>query len=121
MVKGGATKLISNVEEEALKGVNMAVSGVTGTVGKFTRTIIENKGIAVGFMVGMATLQFIKSLVNDLLMPLLAPVISRTGKWNDLVVGETVGLKLKVGDLLSSFIIYFVTILATYMFIHALE
>jgi len=115
MTKGG--NLLSGAE----KGADFAVSEVRGTVSKFTKTIIENKGVAVGFMVGMATLHFIKSMVDDLLMPLLAPIMSRTGNWEDAELGNAIGLKLKVGDLLSSFITYFVTVIAIYILIHAIE
>ena len=116
MVKGGA-----KMGEFAERGVDMALSEVRGTVGKFTKTIVENKGIAVGFMVGMATLVFIKSIVDDLLMPFLAPLLGHgEGEWKKKIVSLG-SIKIEIGQLVSSFITYFVTIIAIYLFIHMVE
>ena len=116
MPRGGA-KILSGAEQVG----EMALSQVKGTVGKFQQTIVENKGIAVGFMVGVATLAFIKSMVDDLLMPFLAPILGHGGdEWKDKKVnlGPVV---IEIGQLVSSFITYFVTILAIYMLIHTVE
>jgi len=101
---------------------SMGMRGVSGTVSKFRRTVIENKGIAVGFMVGMATIGVIKGIVYDLFMPLLSPLLGDVGasEWSRKVV--TLGpVNIKIGSLLSSFMNYFLTIIAIYIFIHALE
>ena len=101
---------------------SMGMSGVSGTVSKFRRTVIENKGIAVGFMVGMATIGVIKGIVDDLFMPLLSPLLGDVGsaEWTSKVV--SLGpVKIKAGNLLSIFMTYFLTIIAIYIFIHALE
>ena len=116
MPRGGG-KLISGAENVG----EMALNQVTGTVSKFQKTIVENKGIAVGFMVGVATLAFIKSMVDDLFMPFLAPVLGddkEEWKKKKIHAGPIV---LEIGQLVSSFITYFVTIIAIYVFIHMVE
>ena len=126
MPKNGGAGLIEDVGKKGLGVVenlgSMGFKGVTGTVGKFKRTIIEHKGIAVGLMVGIATLSMIHGIVNDLFMPLLAPLLGDSGSrdWSskEINLGP---VHIKIGNLLSSFMNYFLTIIATYIFIHALE
>ena len=126
MSKTGGAKLVKDVGNRgvglAKQGVSFAYDEVSGTIGKFRRTILENKGIAIGFIVGMTLLTFIKSLVNDLFMPLLEPLIGDAGErdWDKKVVN--IGpIALRVGSLLSSLINLFVTIIAVYIMVHALE
>ena len=117
MPRGGGTRILSGAENVT----EMAADTVRGTVSKFQKTIVENKGIAVGFMVGVATLAFIKSMVEDLLMPFLSPLLgSSNQEWRTkkVAVGPFV---LEIGQLVSSFITYFVTIIAIYIFVHTVE
>ena len=126
MPKSGGAGVLEDVGKKGLGEIenlgSMGFRGVTGTIGKFKRTIIENKGIAVGLMVGIATLSMIHGMVNDLFMPLLAPLLGESGsrEWSskEINLGP---VHIKIGSLLSAFLNYFLTIIATYIFIHALE
>ena len=126
MSKTGGAKLVKDVGNRgvglAKQGVSFAYDEVSGTIGNFRRTIIENKGIAIGFIVGMTLQTFIKSLVNDLFMPILEPLIGDEGEraWEKKVL--TIGpVSLRVGSLLSSFINLFITIIAVYIMINVIE
>jgi large-conductance mechanosensitive channel len=126
MPKNGGAGLLEDVGKKGLGAAedvaSMGFKGVSGTVGKFRKTVVENKGIAVGLMVGIATLSVIHGIVNDLFMPLLAPLLGDVGaaEWSEkeLSLGP---VKIRVGSLLSAFMNYFLTIIAIYIFIHALE
>lgn len=128
MPKGGQSlvKESLNVAEKGLnvaeKGVGMVFKETRDTVNKFKKTIVENKGIAVGFIVGMTVLAFIKSLVENLVMPLLAPVLGDSGErdWEskEIALGP---VNIKVGKLLSSLLSLFITIMTTYIFVHIIE
>jgi len=118
---GGAGLLKEGVG--AVEGVaSFGVKEVKGTVGKFTSTIIQNKGIAVGFMVGLSTLAVVKGIVDDLFMPLLSPVLgdAGTGEWSskEIHLGP---VRIRIGSLMATLFNYFLTIIAIYVFIHALE
>jgi large-conductance mechanosensitive channel len=126
MSKTGGAKLVKEVGSRgvglAKQGASFAYDEVSGTIGNFRRTILENKGIAIGFIVGMTLQTFIKSLVDDLFMPLLEPLIGDEGErdWKKKVLN--IGpVSLRVGSLLSSFINLFVTIIAVYIMIQVLE
>ena len=126
MSKNGGAGLIKSVGNKGIglaqQGVSMAYGEAIGTVGKFRRTILENKGIAIGFIVGTTLSAFIKSIVNDICMPILEPLLGDEGerKWDKKVVN--IGpINLKVGSLLSSFINLFITIITIYIMVHILE
>ena len=122
MPKSGGAGLFKEGVGAVEDVASFGVKEVKGTVSKFTSTIIQNKGIAVGLMVGMATLAVIKGIVDDLFMPLLSPVLgdAGTGEWSskELHLGP---VRIRIGSLMATLFNYFLTIIAIYVFIHALE
>ena len=126
MPKNGGAGMLEDVGKKGFEAAEDAASfglrEVKGTIGKFRKTIIQNKGIAVGFMVGYATLAVIRGIVDDLFMPLLAPILGDSGakEWTEKEI--TLGpVRIRIGNLLSTFMNYFLTIMAIYLFIHVLE
>ena len=96
-------------------------NAVSGTVGSFRKTISDNKGYAVGLIVGITLLVFIQSLIDNLVMPLLTPLIgsSETAEWSDKewVIGK---VRIKTGKLLASLLSLVITILVTYLTVRSL-
>ena len=61
-------------------------------------------GISIGFIVAIAASNFVQSLVNDIILPLLRPLVSRgTTQWEDMIfsVGS---INFRIGSFLSSFL-----------------
>ncbi|MDP3989782.1 MAG: MscL family protein [archaeon] len=61
-------------------------------------------GISIGFVVAIAASNFIQSLINDILLPVLRPLISKSSVvWEDMVL--SIGsVNLRIGLFLSTFL-----------------
>jgi len=65
----------------------------------------------------MAALNFIQSLVNDIILPILRPIISsKIVKWEDMVI--PIGLvNIRIGSFLSALISLLLILLFLYIFV----
>ena len=73
--------------------------------------------LSVAFVVSLAASNFILSLVNDVLLPILRPLISSNEvRWEDLIfpIGE---INIRIGSFLSASINLFIILLFLYIFI----
>jgi large conductance mechanosensitive channel len=73
-------------------------------------------GLAVAFIIGAALTALVTSLVNDILMPLINPILSATGgEWKNatLNIGSQIAVKYGsfLGQLINFLIIAFVVFL----------
>jgi large-conductance mechanosensitive channel len=73
--------------------------------------------LSAAFIIGLAASNFIQSLVNDILLPILRPFISSGNtRWEDIVL--SVGsVNLRIGSFLSAFLNLFIILLFLYFFI----
>ncbi len=58
--------------------------------------------LAIGFIMGFASKDLVKSVVDDLIMPLVNPLLT-TGKWEDAILKIGV-IELKIGSFISNLI-----------------
>jgi len=73
--------------------------------------------ISVAFIVGMAALNFVQSIVNDIFLPLLRPIISRnTLTWEELVI-PIGSANIRIGIFLSTFFSFLLIVLFLYIFV----
>ena len=73
--------------------------------------------ISVGFIIAMASLDFIQSLVGNIFLPILRPIISsKAPTWEEMVF--TLGpINLRIGPLLSSFLTLIIILFFLYILI----
>ncbi len=73
--------------------------------------------ISVAFIIGMASLSFVQSIVNDLFLPLIRPLISNKALiWEDIT--WTFGsISLRVGSFLSALFSLLLILLLLYLFV----
>ena len=74
-------------------------------------------GISIGFIVAIAASNFIQSLVNDILLPILNPLISNQNiRWEELVlpIGE---INIRIGSFLSTLFNLVIILLLLYVLI----
>jgi len=72
-------------------------------------------GLAVAFVMGQATNEFIKALVSDLIMPLVNPLVN-TGDWETSThsIGSIV---FKTGHFFSAFLNFFILAIIIFLLI----
>ena len=73
--------------------------------------------ISVAFIVGMAALNFVQSIVNDIILPIIRPLISsKSIIWEDMVlpIGSA---NIRIGSFLSAFFSLLLIVLFMYIFI----
>ncbi|MFH2136588.1 MAG: MscL family protein [Patescibacteria group bacterium] len=73
--------------------------------------------ISVAFIVGMAALDLVKSLVEDVILPLIRPLISGESLvWEDIML--PIGpVNIRIGSFLSAFISFLLIIIFLYIFV----
>jgi large conductance mechanosensitive channel len=73
--------------------------------------------ISVAFIVGIAALNFIQSIVNDILLPLLRPFISSESvTWENLVI-PIGSANIRIGSFLSAFFSLLLIVILLYIFV----
>jgi large conductance mechanosensitive channel len=74
-------------------------------------------GVSIGFIVALAASQFIQSIVNDIVLPLIRPLISnQSALWEDMLL--TIGpVTLRIGSFLSATLNLLFILLLLYIFI----
>jgi len=95
------------------------VSGLDSVFGDARNIIRKNFGLTVGVTLGFATKDFVKGIVDNLVMPLLSPLFEAMGgdSWKDFTVN--VGpWSLPLGALVTDIVTYIILVLALYIFIH---
>ncbi len=74
-------------------------------------------GISIGFIVAIAASNFIQSLVNDIFLPILRPLISRGSIiWEEMILPMG-PVNLRIGSFLSTFLNLIVILLLLYFLI----
>lgn len=73
--------------------------------------------ISVAFIVGMAALNLVQSIVNDVILLFIRPLISsKVARWEDMVV--SVGsANIRMGSFLSAFFSLLLIVLFLYVFV----
>lgn len=73
--------------------------------------------LSVAFIVGLAASNLIQSVVNDVLLPILRPLISSGSlRWEEMIL--PIGpINIRIGSFLSAFLNLFFIILVLYLFI----
>jgi len=73
-------------------------------------------GISIGFVVAIAASNFFQAIVNDLILPILRPIISSESVvWEDLVL--SVGsVNIRIGSLLSATLNLLIILILLYLF-----
>lgn len=73
--------------------------------------------ITVAFVISLAALNFIQSFVNDIVLPILRPIISpESPKWEEIVF--SIGpINLRVGTFLSASISLLLTVIILYVIV----
>jgi large-conductance mechanosensitive channel len=74
-------------------------------------------GISIGFVVAIAASNFIQSIVNDIVLPLLRPLVSKGSiVWEDMIL--SLGpVNLRIGSFLSTFFNLLLILLLLYWLI----
>ncbi len=78
-----------------------------GIVSEFKAFLDEYKvmGLAVAFIIGAALTALVTSLVNDILMPLINPILAATGSdWKTAVLNIGGSISIKYGSFLGQLI-----------------
>ncbi|MFH1426289.1 MAG: MscL family protein [Candidatus Kerfeldbacteria bacterium] len=74
-------------------------------------------GISVAFIIGMAGLDLVQSLVNDIILPLLRPLFSaRFETWEDIVF-QLGSANIRIGSFLSATISLLLIVLFLYLIV----
>ena len=73
--------------------------------------------ISVAFIISLAALSFVQSLVNDIILPILRPIISPESiRWEDMVLA--IGpVNLRIGSFLSASLSLILIVIILYVFI----
>jgi large conductance mechanosensitive channel len=76
-----------------------------GLIQEFKQFLDEYKvmGLAIAFIIGAALITLVQSLVNDIIMPVISPVLSATGDWKASVL-QIGPVTLKWGSFLGAII-----------------
>ena len=85
-------------------------------VKEFKAFIEEYKvlGITVAFIMGAATTNLVQSLVNNIIMPILNPILSTAGAWEEASFSFG-SIVIKYGAFLSSFLNFFILALVVFL------
>lgn len=73
--------------------------------------------ISVAFIVGIVAFNLVQSLINDLLLPIIRPIISNQAiTWEELVI--TIGsINIRLGSFLSALFSFLLVIIIIYIFV----
>lgn len=73
--------------------------------------------ISVAFIVGMAALNFVQSIVNDIILPIIRSLFSSSSiKWEDMIL--SIGsANIRIGSFLSAFFSLLLIIILLYIFV----
>lgn len=86
---------------------------------RFTGFLKEYRiiAISVAFIVGMASLNFVQALVNDIILPVIRPIVSRKFViWEDMIL--SIGsVNIRIGSFLSAFISLLLILIFLYIFV----
>jgi len=87
--------------------------------GRFIKFLREYRivAISVAFVISLATLNFIQSLTNDIILPALRPIISpESVRWEEMVffIGS---VNLRIGSFLSASLSLLLTLIILYILI----
>lgn len=86
---------------------------------KFFNFIREYRiiSISVAFIVGIASLTLIQSVVNDIMLPIIRPFVSSNSLvWEDIII-PIGSVNIRIGSFLSAFISFLLIILFIYIFV----
>ena len=86
-----------------------------GIISEFKDFLTEYKviGLAIAFIIAAAATDFVKSLVNNIIMPLIAPLMP-AGDWQTIAI-EVGPFKLLLGAFLASVINFLIIAFAVFM------
>ncbi len=87
-----------------------------GIVTEFRQFLDEYKvmGLAIAFIIGAALTTLVQSLVNDMIMPVISPVLSATGDWKASVF-QVGPVMLKWGSFLGAIINFVIIAFVVFM------
>jgi large conductance mechanosensitive channel len=89
-----------------------------GIISEFKAFLDEYKvmGLAIAFIIGAALTTMVTSLVNDILMPLINPVLSATGSdWKNATITPTSQISIKYGSFLGNLINFIILAFIVFM------
>jgi large conductance mechanosensitive channel len=73
-------------------------------------------GLSAAFVVGIAASNFIQSLINDIALPVIRPLVSGSTRWEDIII--PIGhVNLRAGSFLSTLLNLILVVLFLYLFI----
>jgi len=73
--------------------------------------------ISVAFIVSLASLNFVQSIVNDIILPLLRPIISsKSLTWEEMIL-HIGSANIRIGSFLSAFLSLLIIITFLYIFV----
>ncbi len=87
-----------------------------GIIAEFKQFLDEYKvmGLAIAFIIGAALTTLVQSLVNDMIMPIVSPVLSATGDWKASVF-QIGPVKLAWGSFLGALINFVIIAFVVFM------
>ncbi len=108
-------KRLENAEKMLGEGVNVIESGAKGFNKEFMEFLHKYQviGLAVAFVIGTAATKLVNSIVNDIIMPIVAVVVPG-GSWRTALL-EIGPLKFLVGDYVGALIDFL--IIALFIFL----
>ena len=72
--------------------------------------------LSTAFVIGMEALHFIQSMVNDLILPAIRPLVSRTEVWENIIL--PIGpINFRIGSFFSATLSLLIVLLFLYLFI----
>lgn len=86
---------------------------------RFSQFIKEYRiiSISVAFITGMVAFNLVQSLVNDIILPIMKPILSNQSTvWEDLVL-QVGTINIRIGSFLSAAISFLLVILFLYIFV----
>ncbi len=86
---------------------------------RFSQFIKEYRiiSISVAFITGMVAFNLVQSLVNDIILPIMKPILSNQSTvWEDLVL-HIGTINIRIGSFLSAAISFLLVILFLYIFV----
>ena len=87
-----------------------------GIIAEFKQFLDEYKvmGLAIAFIIGAALTTLVQSLVNDIIMPIISPMLSATGDWkaSTFQIGPVI---LKWGSFLGAIINFVIIAFVIFM------
>jgi large conductance mechanosensitive channel len=95
-----------------------------GIFKRFRLFLLEYRiiGISIGFIVAIAASNFIQSLVNDVILPMLRPLISKgSTTWEEIIL-PLGSVNIRIGSFLSTLLnLIFILILLYFIIVKVLK